>query len=261
MNNLSAIYLAASLLTSPAAFAFNPQPDPPATLAYVSFDLYNSVETFANGINNQGVIAGYSDDGITLAHGYKLAGGALNSFTAPGAVRITEHDGINAAGTVSGAYYDGANLLGYVLSSKGFTPLDPGCPRSVAWGLNDTGKVVGSYEPGGSTERGFLWNGSTFIDLMAPGRLSTQARDIDSSGRIVGSMASRRLEMSIQASTCPATSPTAPASSAPTITPGWSAPTVTARPPGTASSTTARPGTASTSPARCGPRCTASTTN
>ena len=190
MNHLSALahasLLAAALSISPAALAFNPQPDPPARLAYVSFDVYNSVETFANGINNQGVIAGYSDDGITLTHGYKFAAGKLTPYDAPGAVNITEHYGINGLGAVSGAYYDGANLLGYVQSGSTFTPLNPGGPRSVAWGLNDTGKVVGSYEPGGTLDRGFLWNGSSFTDLMVPGSLSTQARDIDSSGRIVG---------------------------------------------------------------------------
>jgi uncharacterized membrane protein len=186
MNHLSAICLAATLSLSPAAFAFNPQPDPPAKLAYVSFDLYNSAETFANGINNAGVIAGYSDDGVTLAHGYKFAAGKLTQYDAPGAVRITENYAINSLGAVSGAYYDGANLLGYVQSGSTFTPLAPGGPRSVAWGMNDTGKVVGSYEPGGLLDRGFLWNGSSFTDLMVPGSLSTQARDIDSSGRIVG---------------------------------------------------------------------------
>ncbi len=186
MNPLPAICLAATLSLSPAAFAFNPQPDPPAKLAYVSFDLYNSVETFAHGINNAGVITGYSDDGITLAHGYRLAAGVLTQNDAPGAVRITENYAINSLGAVSGAYYDGANLLGFLQSGSTFTPLNPGGPRSVAWGMNDTGKVVGSYEPGGSTDRGFLWSGGNFTDLMVPGSLSTQARDVDSSGRVVG---------------------------------------------------------------------------
>jgi PEP-CTERM motif len=178
--------LAAVLSLSPSAHAFNPQPDPPVKLSYVSFEIFNSVETFANGINNQGLIAGYSNNGITLAHGYKMAAGVLTQYDAPGAVNITEHYGINGAGAVSGAYYDGAKLLGYVQSGNSFQSLDPGGPRSVAWGLNDTGKVVGSYEPNGSTDRGFLWNGSSFSDVMVPGSVSTQARDIDSSGRIVG---------------------------------------------------------------------------
>lgn len=167
------------------ALGFNPQPDPPAGLSYLSFDVNGSVETFGNGINGKGVIAGYGDDGITLAHGYTLAGGALASWDAPGAVRITEHYGINYQGALSGAYYDGTSLVGYLLQGNSFTRLDPGGPYTVAWGLNDANRVVGSYDVAG-VEHGFSWNGAAFTDLLVPGSLSTQARDIDNNGRIVG---------------------------------------------------------------------------
>ena len=167
------------------ALAFNPQPDPPAKLSYLSFDVNGSVETFGNGINGKGVIAGYGDDGVTLAHGYTLAGGALTRYDAPGAVRITEHYGINYQGALSGAYYDGANLVGYLQQGNAFTRLDPGGPYTVAWGLNDANRVVGSYDVAG-VEHGFSWTGAGFTDLLVPGSLSTQARDIDNNGRIVG---------------------------------------------------------------------------
>ncbi len=179
-----ALLLGLGAATGPA-LAFNPQPDPPAKLNWQSIDIPGAVETFANGVNSKGVVAGYSDDGITLAHGFTLAGNALTSYDAPGAVRITEHYGINNAGSLSGAYYDGTRLAGYLLQGNAFTPLVPAGGYTVAWGLNDSNKVVGSYDASGA-DHGFSWNGASFTDLLVPGSVSTQARDIDNFGRIVG---------------------------------------------------------------------------
>jgi len=178
--------LAAALagLAAPA-LAFNPQPDPPANLLWQNIDIPGAVETFANGINSTGTIAGYSDDGITLAHGFTRSGNTLTSYDAPGAVRITEHYGINNQGSVSGAYYDGSVLAGYLLQGNTFTPLNPGGGYTVGWGLNDSNQVVGSYDAGG-VDHGFSWNGASFSDLVVPGSISTQARDVDNQGRIVG---------------------------------------------------------------------------
>lgn len=179
---LASLCLLAAL---PAWAAPGPAPAAPAALNAISFDVAGAARTFANGINDQGVIAGYYDDGVTLAHGFVLANGKLKSFDAPGAVRITEHYGINNHGELSGAYYDGANLLGYLTLGNVFQAVTPGGPYTIAHGLNDAGLTVGQYGVG-NTDHGFWWNGQRFADLVVPGSTLTHANDIDNHGRIVG---------------------------------------------------------------------------
>jgi hypothetical protein len=173
------------VLAAAPALAASPPPVAPSRLNAWSFDIAGAVETFANGIDDHGVVAGYSDDGITLAHGFVLDNGKLTSFDAPGAVRITEHYGINNHGELSGAYYNGSDLVGYLKLGDVFQPVAPGGPYTIARGLNDAGLTVGQYYLG-HTDRGFLWDGHQFTDLMVPGSTLTHAHDIDNLGRIVG---------------------------------------------------------------------------
>jgi len=185
MNIRSPLWAAALVLAAAPALASGPPPLTPSRLNAFSFDITGAVRTYANGIDDHGVVAGYSDDGITLAHGFVLDNGLLKTFDAPGAVRITEHYGINNHGELSGAYYDGANLVGYLKLGDVFQPVAPGGPYTIARGLNDAGLTVGQYYTG-SADHGFFWDGKKFTDLSVPGSTMTQAYDIDNFGRVVG---------------------------------------------------------------------------
>jgi probable HAF family extracellular repeat protein len=68
-----------------------------------------------------------------------------------------------------------------------YTTLDP--PGSIitnAYGINDTGQIVGWYEDSAMTPHGFLYKGATYPTLDVPGSHSTIARGINDAGQIVG---------------------------------------------------------------------------
>ena len=185
MNIRSPLWAATLMLAAAPVLAAGPPPLTPTRLNAFTFDVTGAVETFANGVDDHGVIVGYFDDDVTLAHGFVLKNGLLKTFDAPGAVNITEHYGINNHGELSGAYYDGTALVGYLKLGSVFQAVTPGGPYTIARGLNDAGLTVGQYAVSG-TDHGFFWDGKHFADLMVPGSTLTHAQGIDNLDRIVG---------------------------------------------------------------------------
>ena len=179
---------ALGLVTTVAhAFAFNPQPDPPAKFDYQVIDLSGAVNTYAYGINNAGTIVGYSDDGVTIAHGFIRHGASVTGYDVPAAVGIfSEIYAINNSGRIAGAYYDGVGLFGFTHDTGAPVKLDPGGIDVFAFGINDTGSVVGRHAGADGVPHGWLWNGSSFSDVDRPGAERTIVRDIDNTGRMVG---------------------------------------------------------------------------
>src|SRR5438105_12108405 len=67
-----------------------------------------------------------------------------------------------------------------------FSTLDvPGSDLTLAWGINNSGAVVGYYVDANGVH-GFLWTGGSYTTLDAPGAVSTKACGINDSGQIVG---------------------------------------------------------------------------
>ena len=60
----------------------------------------------------------------------------------------------------------------------------PGAKRTVAFGINDAGQIVGDFYRGG--DQGFLDIGGTFTQIDVPGASWTDAFGINDSGQIVG---------------------------------------------------------------------------
>src|SRR5882672_5774733 len=81
----------------------------------------------------------------------------------PGAVATTV-SGINSAGNIVGAYYDGNMNHGFLLKEGTFTTIDvPTALFTAPNGINDAGQIVGFYGlPGQSFTHGFLFNGKSF---------------------------------------------------------------------------------------------------
>ncbi len=61
----------------------------------------------------------------------------------------------------------------------------PGATETYAYGINDSGQIVGYYHDG-STYHGFLKDGATYTSLDYPGATFTEAYGINDSGKIVG---------------------------------------------------------------------------
>jgi len=63
----------------------------------------------------------------------------------------------------------------------------PGHTTSAAFGINQSGQVVGESSDG-SVTRAVRWDGTTIVALgELPGQVSSSARNINSAGQIVGS--------------------------------------------------------------------------
>jgi probable HAF family extracellular repeat protein len=71
--------------------------------------------------------------------------------------------------------------------SYSFTTLDPpGSTYTEAYGINNSGQIVGKYVDAGG-QHGFLFDQGSYTTLDVPGAASTSASGINDSGQIVGS--------------------------------------------------------------------------
>ena len=90
---------------------------------------------------------------------------------------------INNAGVIVGEFRDSSTIHGFVFSNGNFTTLHfPGAPDSAAYGINDTGQIVGTASGVG----GFLYSGGSFTPINVPGAFSTIPFAINDAGEIVG---------------------------------------------------------------------------
>ena len=67
-----------------------------------------------------------------------------------------------------------------------FTTIDvPGATSTSAYGINDAGQIVGSFN-NATGSHGFLKDGATFTGFNVPGTTDTDASGINDAGQIVG---------------------------------------------------------------------------
>src|SRR5512146_1977110 len=68
-----------------------------------------------------------------------------------------------------------------------FTSIDvPGAYSTVAFGINNSGQIVGSYSEQSGTFHGYFDTRGSFTEIDVPGASSTATFDINSAGQIVG---------------------------------------------------------------------------
>jgi hypothetical protein len=68
-----------------------------------------------------------------------------------------------------------------------FTSLDfPGALATKAFGINDSGQIVGTYRDASGMDHGFIRDGITFTGIDYPGAVRTEAMGINNTGQIVG---------------------------------------------------------------------------
>lgn len=161
---------------------------------YSLIDFPGSTQTWALGINNLGQIVGsHSLNGPDGPwHSFVLDNGNYVQFDVPG--WESDARGINAAGSIVGVYNAGG-----ILPTHGFTrtpddtytTLDhPGALYTFLWGINDAGKISGSYINDNDptyTSHGFVYAGGTFMKIDYPGARATSVIGINNLDDVVGS--------------------------------------------------------------------------
>ena len=104
----------------------------------------------------------------------------------PGAL-ATRALGINAEGTMVGAFDDSEATHGFVLRDGRFAALDfPGATSTLARSINDRGEIVGFYFDSDSNVHGFYLFRGNFRAVDIPFSTSTRAESINSAGTISG---------------------------------------------------------------------------
>src|SRR5262249_38522040 len=113
-------------------------------------------------------------------HGFLLSGGTFTTLEVPGS-GYTQLQGINTTGQIVGSTFSFPTSRGFLFSGGSFTFLSPSGSNSNAFGINDSGTVVGSFG-----NHGALWRDGSLTTFDRPGAGLTEALGINSSGAIVG---------------------------------------------------------------------------
>ncbi|MGA3023791.1 MAG: choice-of-anchor D domain-containing protein [Bryobacteraceae bacterium] len=173
---------------------------------YTSIDYPGAGQTQVWGISGNGAIVGTYDDTATCGncygqtHSFLLSGGVYTTLPeAPGSMAgTTAAKAINSSGQIVGSYTDPCycKAHGFLLSGGVFTTIDfPGFFSSGAAGINDSGEIVGTGEPGWGTgsAHGFLLRGGVFTTLDDPvvpqpesGYVGTIPMGINNRGDVAG---------------------------------------------------------------------------
>lgn len=127
---------------------------------FTTIDVPGAIDyTVATGINNSGNIVGtYSPAGSGGLHrGFLYAGGNFTLIDVPGAVGGTDVNGINDFGEIVGTYYDATGYHGFLYAGGSFTTIDvPGWYIGGAYGISNSGSIVGYYVDANQVRHGFI---------------------------------------------------------------------------------------------------------
>jgi len=169
--------------------------------SFSSFKYPGAAQTLPWDINNNGQIVGWYTGSNGVLHGFLYDAGTFSSFNYPGVVGTcsfpcgitpgTRINGINDSGQIVGTFVDYANgtpdTHAFLYASGSFSSLNyPGAQETFAYGINDSGQVVGWYEDGTGREHAFLYSSGTFTSFNYPGA-TTYAYGLNDMGDIVGS--------------------------------------------------------------------------
>jgi len=163
---------------------------------YSAIDVPGATGTEAHGINAAGQIVGSFKDTGGVSHGFlRDAGGTFYAIDVPGAPSTTA-SGINSTGQIVGTFLSTTDSHdhGFLRDAGGtFTTIDAPSPQvgTEAGGINDAGKIVGSFDNMDSTH-GFLRDAGgafTAFDPTGLGGSPTHANGINGASQIVGDFA------------------------------------------------------------------------
>ena len=151
------------------------------------------------GVNNYGIAVGFytNSGGLNRGYEYDIWTGRFTRVEMPGKSDGTAGPSLTAAainnhGDVAGFYNKTSALVDAFLKlhSGGFITLAyPGATATQAFGLNDSGVVVGTYTTGSgnaAVTHGFTWHAGHWTSLNIKGASSTAVNGINDEGDLVG---------------------------------------------------------------------------
>lgn len=161
--------------------------------ACTTLDYSTNTPTHPNGINVNGVVAGYYS-GVGFSHGFMYSSTGDFSQLDLGVTPAPTFDvinGINDNGQITGSYIDSSNHYhGFVGTSGSFNSIDisAGSLNGIAGvAINSNEQVAGNYTDTNNIEHAFLYdNGSVTTISIQAATNGTHANAINSSGQIAG---------------------------------------------------------------------------
>ena len=148
------------------------------------------------GVNNNGITVGFYTDGAGASHGYEynIWTGRYTRVLIPGTTvgpSLTAA-AINNHGAVAGFYNKTAKQVDAFLKRDHRTFITlafPGAAMTQAFGVNDSGEVVGTYTTGtgnAAVTHGFTWHNGTYASFDVHGASSTAINGVNDEGDLVG---------------------------------------------------------------------------
>lgn len=125
--------------------------------------------------------------GLALGQQFKYS-----NIWIPGSAGLTAN-AINDLGVVVGWYQAtvGGPEHGFMINGKDVTTIDyPGGERTICYGINNSGQVVGAYFDTEALSHAFLCNNGVYSNIDPPGIQGAGATGINNLGQIVGSYVS-----------------------------------------------------------------------
>jgi probable HAF family extracellular repeat protein len=162
---------------------------------YTQVNLPGDQSTTVNGINDAGVfVGGVYFHGTPIYSGYIDNGGTITWLDASGTGSsnyYTYAEGINDADQVVGVFktnYSSGTNQGFLYQNGTFTTIDDpnGAEGTQAYGINNTGEIVGQYTDSSGKSHGFIDVNGTFTTIDDPLGTNTTLTGINDAGQVVG---------------------------------------------------------------------------
>ncbi len=149
------------------------------------------------GVNDHDVAVGFftNASGINRGYTYNIAAKRFARVLVPGTVGLgpsLSATAINNAGDVAGFYNKTASQVDAFMrlrSGRFITLAFPGAAMTQAFGVNDSGEVVGTYTTGSGNSavtHGFTWLRGQFASVNIGGASSTTINGVNDEGDLVG---------------------------------------------------------------------------
>ena len=156
-----------------------------ADYTFTPVNFPNTAYTQPQGINDNGDVVGYYQNGLSFPQGFVLKNGTYTAITGrPGSIAVIAY-GINNSGQIVGNDGPSGQSSAFLLSGGVYSDVAyPGCSYNVAYAISNNGKIVGACQLGGATIM-YILSGGVYTKLPDPGQPASPT-GINNNGDVVG---------------------------------------------------------------------------